>query len=64
MTDKQEYDVFIAKLGDKVREIREDYLNLSDINQRRFELLCQTIFEANGIVVASEIVKGMLKSDY
>ena len=63
MTDQQEYDVFVAKLGDKIREIREDYSKLSVVNQRRFEQLCQTILAANGVVVASEIVQKMLNWD-
>ena len=63
MTDQQEYDVFMAKLGDKIREIRDNYSKLSVVNQRRFEQLCQTIFEANGVVVASEIVQKMLNWD-
>ena len=63
MTDQQEYDVFMAKLGDKIREIREDYSKLSVVNQRRFEQLCQTIFEANGVVVASEIIQSVLKQN-
>ena len=33
MTDQQEYNVFMAKLGDKIREIREDYSKLSVVNQ-------------------------------
>lgn len=63
MTDQQEYNVFMAKLGDKIREIREDYSKLSVVNQRRFERLCQTIFEANGVVVASEIIQSILKQN-
>lgn len=61
MTDQQEYDIFILKFGDKVRELREDYSNLSDVNKRRFEEMCQTVFAANGVVVASEIVQSILK---
>lgn len=63
MTDQQEYDIFIAKLGDKIREIRDDYSELSVVNQRRFEQLCQTILAANGVVVASQIVQKMLNWD-
>lgn len=63
MTDQQEYDVFIAKLGDKIRELREDYSNLSDVNKKRFEEICQTVFAANGIVIASETVERMLRWD-
>lgn len=61
MTDQQEYDIFIAKLGDKIREVREDYSELSAVNQRRFEQLCQTILAANGIVATSEMVQSILK---
>ena len=64
MTDQQEYDVFMAKLGDKIREIREDYSKLSVVNQRRFEQLCQTIFEANGVAFASGMVNKFLQSKY
>ena len=61
MTDQQEYDIFTAKLADKVREIRADYSELSEVNQRRFGQMCQTICAANGVLIASEIVQKMLK---
>lgn len=32
MTDQQEYDIFIAKLGDKIREVKKDYSELSAVN--------------------------------
>ena len=63
MTDQQEYDIFIVKFGDKIRELREDYSNLSDANKKRFEEMCQTVFAANGIVIASETVERMLRWD-
>ena len=63
MTDQQKYDIFIAKLGDKIREARKDYSELSAVNQMRFGQLCQTILAANGVVVASEIVQKILKWD-
>ena len=63
MTDQQKYDIFIAKLGDKIREVRKDYSELSAVNQMRFEQLCQTILAANGVVVASEIVQKMINWD-
>ena len=62
MTDQQEYDNFIIKFGDKVRELREDYSNLSDVNKRRFEEMCQTVFAANGVVFASGMVNKFLQS--
>lgn len=62
MTDQQEYDFFILKFGDKVRELREDYSNLSDVNKRRFEEMCQTVFAANGVVFASGMVNKFLQS--
>lgn len=64
MTDQQEYDIFITKFGDKVRELREDYSNLSDVNKRRFEEMCQTVFAANGVVFASGMVNKFLQSKY
>jgi len=60
MTDQQEYDIFIIKFGNKVRELREDYSNLSDANKKRFEEMCQALFVTNGLSVTSDIVKGML----
>ena len=63
MTDQQEYDIFIVKFGDKIRELREDYSNLSDVNKKRFEEMCQMVFAANGIVIASETVERMLRWD-
>ncbi|MEE0110897.1 MAG: hypothetical protein UEP57_08445 [Oscillospiraceae bacterium] len=64
MTDQQEYDIFILKFGDKVRELREDYSNLSDVNKRRFEKMCQTVFTANGVAFASGMVNNFLQSKY
>ena len=61
MTNQQEYDIFIAKFGDKIRELREDYSNLSDVNKRRFEEMCYAYLVANGVVVTSDILKGVLK---
>jgi hypothetical protein len=63
MTNQQEYDIFMAKLADKVRELRDDYSELSEVNQRRFDQMCQTICAANGVLIASEIVQRMLKGD-
>ena len=64
MTDQQEYDIFITKFGDKVRELREDYSNLSDVNKRRFEEMCQTVFAENGAVFASGMLNKLLQSKY
>ena len=64
MTDQQEYDIFITKFGDKVRELREDYSNLSDVNKRRFEEIGQTVFAVNGVVFASGMVNKFLQSKY
>lgn len=63
MTDQQKYDIFIAKLGDKIREVRKDYSELSAVNQMQFEQLCQTVLAANGVVIASEIVQKILNWD-
>ena len=63
MTDQQEYDMFMGKLADKVRELRDDYSELSEVNQRRFEQMCQTICAANGVLSAYKIVQRMLKGD-
>ena len=64
MSDQQEYDIFIAKLGDNIREVRKDYSELSAVNQMRFEQLCQAIFEANGVAFASGMVNKFLQSKY
>ena len=61
MTDQQEYEHFIIKLGDKIRELKEDYSKLSFTNQKRFEETCQAVFAVNGLEIASEIVQRMLK---
>lgn len=60
MTDQQEYNVFMAKFSDKIRELRKDFSELSDTNQRRFVEMCQTVLDANGIVVAMEVLEKYL----
>lgn len=47
-----------------MRELREDYSNLSDVNKRRFEEMCQTVFTANGVAFASGMVNKFLQSKY
>lgn len=56
MTEQQKYDIFIAKLGDKITELKDDYSKLSTENQMRFLNMCQSMLLMHGVKVTTEFL--------
>ena len=59
MNYEEEYAKFMVKLGDKVRELHEDYENLSDTNKQRFAETTQAMLQTVGLNVTAEMIRNI-----
>ena len=60
MTEKQEYDIFIVKLMNKVNEFKKDFNELSANNKIRFNQEMENYLKINGFLQGVDIRKKIM----